>query len=164
MELFGGESGAARVAIRRRPRTGFNVDVVAGFDLLQESTQKYVEDYIRKHKPFVIVMGPPCTAFANWSRMNRVFFIHILGRHRDGTEKSWQTLQRRLPKCNWMPIDTSSSRTNLGWSCSDRVRSSVFGRQEKSFAPVSSMVFGIEGTQQAHIQEHHVVDIVNHSV
>lgn len=36
--------------------------------------------YIKEHKPFAIVMGPPCTSYASWSHLNRAI-----------NHKTWET-------------------------------------------------------------------------
>ena len=72
MEVFGGLGGVSKIAIRRKLVTGENFDVVTGTDLSVPANQRSLEEYVRKHKPLVIVGGPPCTAFGNWSRLNRV--------------------------------------------------------------------------------------------
>ena len=71
MELFGGEGGVTKVSIQRHLRTGRNVDIVTGLDLTKEEDVNILLDYIDKHMPKVIIMGPPCTAFAALSRVNR---------------------------------------------------------------------------------------------
>ena len=71
MELFGGMVGASKVCIRRRLKTGINVDLVCGFDMMKMDQLEQVMKYIDTHKPFMITMGPPCTAFGSWSHLNR---------------------------------------------------------------------------------------------
>ena len=74
MEVFGGASAVSKISIRRQLKTGkvFKVfDLVIGFELTEASDQKILSDYVREHQPMVIVAGPPCTAFANLSRINR---------------------------------------------------------------------------------------------
>ena len=73
-ELFGGEGGVGKLCIRRRLRRGRNFDLVIGFDLVNEEQQEQVLSYFRKHKPLVVVLGPPCTGFGHWSHLNR--YIH----------------------------------------------------------------------------------------
>ena len=70
MEIFGGSGGVTKIAIRRRLATGKNVDIITGIDLTIPENVGKLMDYIFEQKPLVI-MGPPCTAFANWSRLNR---------------------------------------------------------------------------------------------
>ena len=60
-----------RISIRRRLSTGQSFDLVTGCDLTSLEEQKILLKYIRLHEPEVIVAGPPCTAFANLSRINR---------------------------------------------------------------------------------------------
>ena len=72
MEIFGGEGGVTRVAVRRRLKTGKLVDVITGDNLTNRDTVQKMLELIHTIKPLVIVGGPPCTAFGNWSRMNRI--------------------------------------------------------------------------------------------
>ena len=71
MELFGGMVGATKVCIRRRLKTGIDVDLVTGFDMMKKDQREQVMEYIDIHKPFLIIMGPPCTSFGSWSHLNR---------------------------------------------------------------------------------------------
>ena len=48
-----------RVAIRRRVKTGKNLDFIAGYNLLDQSMQGYVRDRIRTHKLLIVIMGYP---------------------------------------------------------------------------------------------------------
>ncbi len=72
LEIFGGEAGTSKVALRRRLRTGKNVDVVTGTDLTVPDNVRQLEAYISRHKPLIVIGGPPCSSFASWSRYNRV--------------------------------------------------------------------------------------------
>ena len=72
MELFGGEGGVTRIAVRRNLKSGGNLDIVSGYDLSSTAEQNLLFAYIRKFKPLCIVMAPPCTAFGSWSNYNRV--------------------------------------------------------------------------------------------
>ena len=76
MELFGGEAGVTRIALRRRLRTGENFDLITGADLTDKKMQQTLFDYVEHHQPLVVVMGPPCTAFASWSNCNRWKYPH----------------------------------------------------------------------------------------
>ncbi len=72
LEIYGGEAGVTKLAIRRRLRTGANMDIVSGVDLTKQEHARRLLEYIDVHKPFVVVMGPPCTTFSSWSHFNRV--------------------------------------------------------------------------------------------
>ena len=61
-----------KICIKKGLSTGKNFDLLSGADLTKEEDAKLLFSYIRRHRPLVIIMGPPCTAFANWSRFNRV--------------------------------------------------------------------------------------------
>ena len=71
MEIWGGNAGVSKVSIRRCLRTGQNFDIVTGADLTKYHNQQVLLNYIRQHRPLVIVMGPPCTAFSSWSHINQ---------------------------------------------------------------------------------------------
>ena len=70
MEIFGGFGGVTRIAIRRGLSVGKLFDLNVGIDLLKTSEKNKLLTYIDDHKPEVIVMGPPCTAFSGWARYN----------------------------------------------------------------------------------------------
>jgi hypothetical protein len=72
MELFGGAGGVTGIAIRRHLRGGRNFDLTTGIDLHEPREVEALFMYIAKYTPFVIIMGPPCTAFGSWSNYNRV--------------------------------------------------------------------------------------------
>jgi hypothetical protein len=72
MELFGGKAGCTRVGIRRHLSTGVNFDLVADIDVSKAEDERYLWRYIHLHRPFVVLMGPPCTAFGPWSQLNKV--------------------------------------------------------------------------------------------
>ena len=72
VELFGGDSGTTRLAIRRHLSTGQNFDLTADINLLEGKNVRYLLDYIAQHKPLCIVMGPPCTSFGPWSNINKL--------------------------------------------------------------------------------------------
>jgi hypothetical protein len=71
VEICGGEAGVTKLSIRRRLSTGRNFDLKHGIDLSRREDQYYRLEYIDKHKPLFVVMAPPCTPFASWSKINR---------------------------------------------------------------------------------------------
>jgi hypothetical protein len=71
VEICGGEGGVTKLSIRRRLSTGRNFDLKHGIDLSRREDQYYLLEYIDKHKPLFVVMAPPCTPFASWSKINR---------------------------------------------------------------------------------------------
>jgi hypothetical protein len=72
VEVFGGEGGCSKIAIRRQLTTGGNYDLTTGVDLCDAFQRKKLLQLIRLLAPLVVIMGPPCTAFSSWSRLNRV--------------------------------------------------------------------------------------------
>ena len=82
-ELCGGEARTSRLAIRRQLAVGKNFDLVCGVDLNSDHDQMYTEQYVKKHKPFIIVMAPTCTPYGKLANLN--FKIHF-----DGWYRTWQ--------------------------------------------------------------------------
>ena len=75
MQIFGGQSGVSRVAVRGCLCTGQNFDFVTRFNSLSPKDFAALKGYVRVHRPYVMVMGPPRTAFGNWCRPSR--FLHL---------------------------------------------------------------------------------------
>ena len=71
-EIFGGEAGTTRVCLRRGLKCGPSFDINIGIDLTQESETTLLWKYVLRHRPKVIIAGPPCTSFGPWSRINRI--------------------------------------------------------------------------------------------
>ena len=71
MEVWGGKGGVSKISIRKCLNTGHNFDLVTGADLTKYHNQQMLLKYVRTHQPLVVVMGPPCTAFGNWSHTNQ---------------------------------------------------------------------------------------------
>ena len=71
LEVFGGEAGVSRIAIRKRLQTGKNIDVVTGTDLTDPAEARKLLKFLDDWRPEVIILGPPCTAFSAWSKCNR---------------------------------------------------------------------------------------------
>ena len=67
MEICGGAGGVSKIAIRRRLTTGHNFDLVTGGDLTKRENVQSLMEYVRTHKPLVVVMAPPCTAMGGWA-------------------------------------------------------------------------------------------------
>ena len=72
VELFGGNGGCTKIAIRRGLKGGKNYDLACGIDLSKTSEVKAFFAYLFEFKPYVVIMSPPCTAFGNWSNYNRI--------------------------------------------------------------------------------------------
>ena len=72
MELFGGEGKVVKLSIRRHLKGGRNLDLTTGVDLLDPLQVTALWRYLRKHRPRIVVCGPPCTSFGAWSRINRL--------------------------------------------------------------------------------------------
>ena len=72
VELFGGNAGTTRIAIRRNLKGGKNFDLTSGVNLHNPDDVRALFDYLRTHRPLVVIMGPPCTAFGSWSSWNAI--------------------------------------------------------------------------------------------
>ena len=70
MEIFGGSGAVIKLSIRRNMSGGRNLDLTTGVDLLQKSHVDMLWQYLFKHRPRVVICGPPCTIFGAWSRIN----------------------------------------------------------------------------------------------
>ena len=68
LEVFGGEAGVTRIAVRKRLVSGGNFDLVTGCNLLDKNQREALFRLIKSLSPLVVIMGPPCTAFSAWSR------------------------------------------------------------------------------------------------
>ena len=72
LEICGGAAGVSRLAVRRRLKSGGNLDLVTGVDLSSQSAVDDLMTYLETHKPLVVVMAPPCTTIGGWSHVRRV--------------------------------------------------------------------------------------------
>ena len=72
VEIFGGSGGVTKIAIRRKSKSGGNFDLVTGADLTNPSEVEKLLKLIIQLRPWAVILAPPCTAFANWSRLNRI--------------------------------------------------------------------------------------------
>ena len=70
-EYFGGQGAVIRLSVRRKLRAGPNFDITCDVDLLNPEHLKAVWSYMQKHRPRVVVGGPPCTAFSAWQHLNK---------------------------------------------------------------------------------------------
>ena len=73
MELFGGAGETSYILAKYHAlKSGMNFDVTAGFNLQDDSDRTLVQDYVRRHKPLVAIMAPPCGSFGSLQALNRV--------------------------------------------------------------------------------------------
>ena len=72
MEIFGGKAGVCQISVRKGLSSGGNWDLTTGINLSSKSEVQMLIDFVHKHAPKVLVMGPPCTAFGCWSRLNAI--------------------------------------------------------------------------------------------
>ena len=72
MEVCGGQGLVTKIAVRRRARAGRNFDIVTGTDLNEPAEIRALWAHIREHKPFLIILTPPCSAHGRWAQLNRV--------------------------------------------------------------------------------------------
>ena len=71
-ELFGGLGSTTQLCIRRKLKGGPNFDISVGIDLTLDAEVEKLFLYWTKHRPKVLLAGPPCTSFSAWSQLNRV--------------------------------------------------------------------------------------------
>eukprot|EP00971_Amphidinium_carterae_P129912 2573544-Amphidinium_carterae.1 len=77
MEVFGGEGRTTVILHHLAPRDlpfreGPNFDAVVGWNLNDENDVAEMWKHVKRQRPFVIIMAPPCTGQAGWSRLNKV--------------------------------------------------------------------------------------------
>ena len=84
IELFGGSAGTTKVLLRRyNAHTGENFDLISGYNLLSKTCREKFWNYMKQHKPVMVIMAPPCTGLAGWKSMNRIH--HYDAWHRSRT-------------------------------------------------------------------------------
>ena len=75
VELFGGDGLTSRILAKRfHFRSGQNFEALAGFDMSNPSDIACLWQYIKQHRPYVVVMAPPCGGFGPWTRLNRIIY------------------------------------------------------------------------------------------
>eukprot|EP00971_Amphidinium_carterae_P351093 6491908-Amphidinium_carterae.1 len=72
MEVFGGAAGVTRLALTQRLTAAPVADLLYGVDVTNPRCRHELVQYVRLGKPKVVVLSPPCTAFSNWSHLNRI--------------------------------------------------------------------------------------------
>ena len=76
MEIMGGEGRTTQCLVRRRfkqgLRVGRNMDLVCNVDLLDPDDVADMWRYIRRTRPLVILMSPPCTGMKGWAPLNAI--------------------------------------------------------------------------------------------
>ena len=70
-EVFGGQSGVLRLAVRRKLKGKRNFDLTCNVDLTDPDEVESLFRYLSSQRVFCVVMGPPCTAFGPWATFNR---------------------------------------------------------------------------------------------
>ena len=86
MEIMGGEARATQCLVRQRFRQGFrpgrNISLVCNFDLMDPWAVADMWRHIRRTKPLVIVMSPPCTGMKGWGALNAMINPHNFQKNR----------------------------------------------------------------------------------
>ena len=72
MEVCGGEGRPSYVAVRRQLSVGEHIDLIAGWDINDPAHQHAVIEYVQRHRPLLIIMGPSCTPWGPWRHLNKV--------------------------------------------------------------------------------------------
>ena len=63
----------SHLAVRRRLRAGKNFDIICGFNVNEDGTQRDIFKYFDEHKPLVAVMSPMCRPFGRHSNINYMY-------------------------------------------------------------------------------------------
>ena len=72
MEVCGGEGRPSYVAVRRQLLVGENIDLIAGWGTNDPAQQHAVVEYVQRHRPLLMIMGPSRTPWGTWRHLNRV--------------------------------------------------------------------------------------------
>ena len=105
-ELCGGEARPTRIAIRRRPKTGKNFDLIARCDMgLLENQLDFIQ-YLRKNNVLLVTMAPNCRSCGPTSHLNKQINYDTWNDHYQGDRKhakflvTWQ-------RSTWKRVGTS---------------------------------------------------------
>ena len=72
MELFGGSGTTTFLLFKYYGmKTGVNFELMCGIDLTKGEDIHYLFAYIRRNKPKVIILAPPCKGFSKWGHLNQ---------------------------------------------------------------------------------------------
>ena len=72
MEMFGGAGSTTFVLFKHYGlRTGVNFELMCGIDLNKAKDVQYLFAYVRRNKPKVILMAPPCKGYSKWGHLNK---------------------------------------------------------------------------------------------
>eukprot|EP00435_Cladocopium_sp_Y103_P048141 s730_g14.t1 len=72
MELFGGQGLTTYILSKFHGlRTGVNFEMMCGVDLSKQADVQYLFAYIRRNKPKVVLLAPPCRGYSKWGHLNR---------------------------------------------------------------------------------------------
>lgn len=73
MELFGGAGTTAFMLAKYHGlRTGVNFELRCGIDLHKVEDIQYLFAYVRRNKPKVILLAPPCKGYSRWGHLNKM--------------------------------------------------------------------------------------------
>ena len=72
MELFGGAGTTTFLLVKYHGlRTGVNFELKCGIDLHKAEDIQYLFAYVRRNKPKVIILAPPCKGYSRWGHLNK---------------------------------------------------------------------------------------------
>ena len=72
MEMFGGQGTTTYILSKFHGlRIGIKFEMLCGVDLSKQADVKYLFAYIRRNKPKVILLAPPCRGYPKWGHLNR---------------------------------------------------------------------------------------------
>ena len=86
-ELCGGGALTTKLLVRRGYVGGANFDIVVGFDLDSTAGKSQFFDYIKRCKPYVLIMGPPCTGMKGFKELNKILHPESYWRSRLRSER-----------------------------------------------------------------------------
>ena len=86
-ELCGGGALTTKLLVRRGYVGGTNFDIVVGFDLDTPKGKAHFFDYINRCKPYVLIMGPPCTGMKGFKELNKILYPESYWRRRLRSER-----------------------------------------------------------------------------
>ena len=73
IEMFGGDANTSWILYKRHGiRTGWNFDLTVGIDLRNHEDIKMFWTYLKRNKPLVVIIAPPCRSYCSLANLNKV--------------------------------------------------------------------------------------------
>ena len=86
-ELCGGGALTTKLLVRRGYVGGTNFDIVVGFDLDTAAGERGFFEYLHRCKPYVLIMGPPCTGMKGFKELNNILYPETFWKSRLRSER-----------------------------------------------------------------------------